>query len=333
MRGVEELTLNAQQIAYLRDTGHFKEDYLEYLAAMRLLRQDWQLDSIGGEMAIIVRGALHRVTFWETIILSIVNECWFDYQGAHNYDAAFQRLSEKMCTAIECKPKMRFVDFGTRRRRSWAWQAEVLHKLKCRLDDFDSGFSGTSNVSFAKTLGISVVGTMAHEWVECSQAFVHPRDSQRHALELWLKEYNGALGIALSDTLGVDAFLRDFNKPLASAYDGVRQDSGDPFEVGRKIISHYHKLGVWPYHKTLVFSDGLDFDTMKQLNDEFSDQIKVSFGIGTNLTNDGFGVPLQIVMKLVDVNGRPCAKLSDTQGKEMCDDEAYVKYLRKAFSK
>jgi nicotinate phosphoribosyltransferase len=331
MRDIEALTIRREHTDYLRNTGLFKEDYLDWLSTMKLLRKDWQLDSIDGTMHIIVRGPLHRVTFWETMVLAIVNECYFDFKGACNYDGAMEWLSKKMCEAIEAKPKLNFFDFGTRRRRSWAWQGDVLHKLNCRKDDFDCGFRGTSNVSFARTLDLPVVGTMAHEWICCAQGFVHPRDSQRHALQLWHKEYGGALGIALSDTLGLDAFLRDFDKPLAATYDGVRQDSGDPFGAGRKIINHYHKLGIWPIRKKLIFSDGLNFDTISALSKEFAEQINVSFGIGTNLMNDGFGEPLQIVMKLTDVNGRPVAKLSDTPGKEMCEDGAYVAYLRKAF--
>jgi nicotinate phosphoribosyltransferase len=150
------------------------------------------------------------------------------------------------------------------------------------------------------------------------------------AMEEWFEEYQGDNGTALTDTLGTDLFLRDFNKLQATCYTGVRHDSGDPIEWGEKIIAHYEKLGIDPKTKTLLFSDGLDFNKAQEIFDYFKDRINVSFGIGTFLSNDTDEDALNIVIKLQYVNGHPVAKLSDVPGKAMCQEPQYVEYLKNA---
>jgi nicotinate phosphoribosyltransferase len=146
----------------------------------------------------------------------------------------------------------------------------------------------------------------------------------------WFDEYNGDNGTALTDTLTTDLFLRDFDFLQASVYSGLRHDSGDPYEWGEKIIARYKKLGIDPKTKTLLFSDSLNFDKAQKLYDYFKDRTKVSFGIGTFISNDTDVDPLNIVIKLQYVNGRPVAKLSDCPGKTMCQDDKYLTYLRYA---
>jgi nicotinate phosphoribosyltransferase len=313
------------ELGYLRKLKVFTEDYLSFLDGFQLSNDQVRIQKDPFEIE--VSGYMHRITFWETMILSIVNEVYFDSVSAFQDSDANARLQKK----IEMGNHHLFLyiaDFGTRRRRSHAWQSLVLSQLKTRM----SSFYGTSNVNFARTLKMRPVGTMAHEFMQAMQAVVHPRDSQKYALECWLKEYRGEISIALTDVVGLDAFLKDFDEYLAHAYQGVRQDSGDPFEAGEKIIDHYKSLNVDPKDKVLVFSDGLDFETIVKLHLKFYPRIHDMYGIGTNLMNDGFGEPLQIVMKLVECNGRPVAKLSDSPGKAMCDDETYLAYLRRTFS-
>jgi nicotinate phosphoribosyltransferase len=149
-------------------------------------------------------------------------------------------------------------------------------------------------------------------------------------LQAWVDEYRGDLGTALSDTLGTDKFLEDFDLYFAKLYDGVRHDSGDPIAWGERMIKHYEALRIDPKNKQLVFSDSLDFEKAAMLNNHFKDRAKVSFGIGTNLTNDFTDVkPLNIVMKVVTACGKPVAKISDSAGKTMCEDEAFLSYLKK----
>ena len=123
-------------------------------------------------------------------------------------------------------------------------------------------FKGASDVLFARDLGLVPIGTMAHEYLQTFQTLdVRLRDFQRAALEAWVQEYRGDLGIALTDVVGMDAFLADFDLYFAKLFDGLRHDSGDPFVWGEKALAHYEKLRIDAKTKRLVFSDGLDFES------------------------------------------------------------------------
>ena len=193
-------------------------------------------------------------------------------------------------------------------------------------------FKGTSNVDLARRHGLVPIGTMAHEYLQAHQALGYRlRDFQKMALENWVKEYRGDLGIALTDTVGMDAFLADFDLYFAKLFDGLRHDSGDPMEWGEKVLAHYAKLRIDPNTKILTFSDGLDLPKTFDIYRAFASRTKVGFGIGTNLTNDLGVEPLNIVMKLVSCNGNPVAKISDAPGKTLCDDETFMAYLQQIF--
>jgi nicotinate phosphoribosyltransferase len=193
-------------------------------------------------------------------------------------------------------------------------------------------FVGTSNVRFAMEQGLTPLGTMAHEYLQACQA-VGPRlrDSQSFAFNMWAREYRGDLGIALSDVVGLEAFLRDFDLFFCKLFDGVRHDSGDPFEWGDRLIAHYQKMRIDPRTKTMVFSDSLDIPLAIRLYEYFKGRAQTSFGIGTNLTNDLGYESLQIVIKMTRCNGQPVAKISDSPSKSMDYDPSYVKYLREVF--
>jgi nicotinate phosphoribosyltransferase len=193
--------------------------------------------------------------------------------------------------------------------------------------------AGTSNVWLAKRLGLVPIGSMAHEYLQAFQSLgPRLRDSQTAALEAWAREYRGDLGIALSDVYGLDAFLRDFDMYFCKLFDGARHDSGDPFTWGDRVLAHYEKNRVDPRTKTLVFSDSLDIPRVMELYRHFAGRCALSFGVGTNLTNDVGPSPLNIVIKMTRCNGQPVAKLSDSPGKAMgFEDPDYVAYLRKVF--
>ena len=193
-------------------------------------------------------------------------------------------------------------------------------------------FAGTSNVLLAMKLGLTPLGTMAHEYLQACQALgPRLRDSQVFGFESWAREYRGDLGIALSDVYGIEPFLRDFDMYFCKLFDGARHDSGDPFAWGERMIEHYRRNRVDPLTKTLIFSDGLTVPRTIELFKQFHGRTQLAFGIGTNLTNDLGYEPLQIVIKMVRCNGQPVAKLSDTPAKNMCEDEKYLAYLRQVF--
>jgi nicotinate phosphoribosyltransferase len=331
---------------------HFRPDELAYLGSLRFIRSDFvdflrifhfQRDFIvaraaadGAGLEIVANGPQVHVMAFEIFVLAIVNELYF-----RRFDAEValaegrRRLAAKIdqLRAFEREPKratpFEFFDFGVRRRFSSAWHREVLVTLKREVPQF---FKGASDVLFARDLGLVPIGTMAHEYLQTFQTLgVRLRDFQRAALEAWVQEYRGDLGVALTDVVGMDAFLADFDLYFAKLFDGLRHDSGDPFVWGEKALAHYEKLRIDARTKRLVFSDGLDFDKSFALYRHFADRAPCGFGIGTNLTNDMGLRTLHIVMKLTSANRQPVAKLSDSPGKLLCDDETFLAYLRQVF--
>lgn len=324
------LTFKDDELDYLSSIRFIKRDYIDFLRNFKLNRRHINTEFNNGHLEIIVKGNWFLTILFEVPVLAIVNEVYFSDKVV-GFNDGMHLLEDKIKLA-NTTPGFVFSDFGTRRRFSYSWMRKVIERLateepKC------SGFAGTSNVLFAKDFGVTAIGTMAHEFIMGGQGIdVTLRNSQKHMLQAWVDEYRGDLGIALTDTLGVDAFLRDFDLYFSKLYDGVRHDSGDPIEWGEKIIDHYMKLRIDPTTKTLVFSDGLTFPKAVEILEHFRGRAKISFGIGTNLTNDFSGItPLNIVMKLTQVNGKPVAKISDTPSKGMCNDDQYLAYLRTVF--
>jgi len=265
-------------------------------------------------------------------LLAIVNEVYFrNTVSAPDYAEGRKRLLQKisLIRSDASLADMRVADYGTRRRFSRLWHDEVIVGLR---DALGENFAGTSNVMYAMRHNVLPLGPRAHEYLQACQALgPRLRDSQTYGFEVWAREYRGDLGIALSDTYGMQAFFRDFDLYFCKLFDGARHDSGDPFEWGEKLIAHYESLRIDPRTKTLIFSDSLNVPLAIQLYQRFSSRTRLAFGIGTNLTNDLGLTPLQIVIKMVRCNGQPVAKLSDTPEKTMCDDPAYLAYLRQVF--
>jgi nicotinate phosphoribosyltransferase len=342
---IDEIREQVQQLCTLR----FSEDELRYLRALRFIKSDFvdflglfQLNTkyvsvtrsprVAGEIDIVIQGPwLHTILF-EIPVLAIVNEVYFRAtQRAPDFLEGRRRLRDKiaMITSDPALEGVLIADYGTRRRFSRLWHEEVILALR---DQLGAYLAGTSNVMFAAKHGLLPLGTMAHEYLQACQALgPRLRDSQTFGFETWAREYRGDLGIALSDVYGMDAFLRDFDMYFCKLFDGARHDSGDPAAWGERLIAHYEKNRVDPKTKTLVFSDSLDFPRVMELYKRFRGRVRTAFGVGTNLTNDLGYQPLQIVIKMVRCNGQPVAKLSDSPEKNMCEDEAYLAYLRQVF--
>ncbi|MHA2280144.1 MAG: nicotinate phosphoribosyltransferase [Promethearchaeota archaeon] len=322
------LRFTPEEIKYLSKIRFLKKSYIDFLKFYRPDPDHVTLKLQGEELRIIVEGPWFLTVYWEVPLLAMISEIYTEGISLGNFPRALERLETKKKLAIETGYS--FVDFGTRRRFSREWHDLVIENLK-ELPNF----KGTSNIFFAKEYGLTPIGTMAHEFLQVGQALDVPLvDSQKRMLQSWVDEYRGDLGIALTDVIGIDAFLKDFDLYFAKLYDGLRHDSGEPKMWAEKVIKHYKSLGIDPKTKTLVFSDGLDFIKAANLYNQYHNHANISFGIGTNLTNDLGGLtPLQIVMKITECNGRPVAKISDSPGKGMCKDEEYVRYLRKVFNR
>lgn len=327
IRNLCNLTFTKEELDYLSTIRFFKKDFLEFLKYFKLDFKNVYIDKNDG-FKLSVKGSWLSTILFEVPILAIINEVYSRKIKGDNY-LQITNLNNKI--EFVKNNNFYFSEFGTRRRYSKEWQEFVVRKLKTEIPEF---LLGTSNVMLAKLFDLKPIGTMAHEFLQAAQQ-TGPRliDSQKFALQSWCNEYRGDLGIALTDVIGIDAFLEDFDLYFAKLFDGVRHDSGNPISFGEKIIKHYEKLKIDPKTKCIVFSDGLDFRKAYEINKVFINRIKVSFGIGTDLTNDCGREPLQIVMKMIRCNGQPVAKLSDNTNKIMCEDEGYINYLKQVFKK
>lgn len=328
-----QLRLTEEELAYLGQLDYIKSDFIHFLRLFRLDQRFIHLNCHQGKLALKIQGPwLHTILF-EVPLLSIISEVYCRrHHPEPDWAGARARLQQKIALVRSdaAHEDFRFSDFGTRRRYSRRWQQEVVTELARQLP---VQFAGTSNLDLARRLGLKPVGTLAHEFMQAFQA-LGPRliDSQKMALEAWVHEYRGQLGIALTDVVGMDAFLRDFDLYFAKLFDGLRQDSGDPVAWTEKALAHYRRLNIDPRSKTFVYSDGLTLHSALALYLRFRDQCKPAFGIGTHLTNDIMThSPMNIVLKMTRCNGQAVAKLSDSPGKAMSDDEGYLAYLAQVF--
>ena len=322
------LRFRDDELAYLRSLRFLKSDFVDFLGLFQFNEKYLRIE--GSD--ITIRGPWLHTIFYEIPVLAIVSQVYFRRtQPRPDLAEGRRRLAAKIDLVRTVEPALEFKisDFGTRRRFSLAWQEEVLQTLKREVPEH---FAGTSNVWFAMRNSLTPLGTMAHEYMQACQALgPRLRDSQTFAFDMWAKEYRGDLGIALSDTYGFDAFLRDFDMYFCKLFDGARHDSGDPFDWGERMIAHYRRNRVDPRTKSLIFSDQLSFPLAIEIARRFHGRTKTSFGIGTNLTNDLGYEPINIVIKMTECNGQPVAKVSDSPGKTVSKDAGYLRYLRQVF--
>ena len=320
------------ELDYLSGLRFIKHDFVDFLSLFQLKRKYITVSVNGKELNISIKGPwLHTILF-EIPVLAIVNETYFHHIAPNIDKQEGRRRLQAKIEMVKNEPDNELIslsDFGTRRRFSREWQKEVLETLS---REIPKQFAGTSNVMYAKEMGLLPMGTMAHEYLQACQALgPRLRDSQTYAFEMWAKEYRGDLGIALTDVYGIEPFIKDFDMYFCKLFDGVRQDSGDPFAWGERMIEHYRANRCDPSTKTFIFSDGLTFDRLIELFRRFKKRVRLGFGVGTNLMNDLGPEPLNIVIKMVRANGQPVAKISDTPGKSLCDDESYLSYLKQVF--
>lgn len=263
-----------------------------------------------------VTDLLYKATLYEVPILAIVSELRNKFLG-NKVDMSKVIANLRPKVVLSNQNQLSFSEFGTRRRFSYNVQDQVCNYLA----DNASFLTGTSNCHFAMKYGLKMMGTHPHEWFMFHGAQYGYKNANYLALENWVNVYDGDLGIALSDTYTTDVFLANFSKKHAKLFDGVRQDSGDPYAFVNKVIKRYKELGIDPTTKTIVFSNALDFPTALQIKEYCGNRIRCAFGIGTNLTNDTGFKPSNIVMKLTSCSvtekqkPQECIKISDDLGK------------------
>ena len=328
-----DISYSQDSLRHLSKVPFLKSSYINHLENFRLKPRMVKVGVVDGKLEIRARGPWMEISPFEIRILSIVSEI----RNRHVYpDLSIEQVNESLIrkfewlkdnASVDELAEFKVAEFGTRRRISFDAQKAVVRLLK---NEFPGVFVGTSNYELAREFDIKGIGTNAHEWFQAHQQ-LGPRlvDSQKAAFDAWIKEYRGDAGVILTDCIGLDAFIRDFDPYFAKLFDGCRHDSGNPLTWGDRLIAHYESMRIDPRTKSLIFSDGLNFEKALEIFRHFRGRINVSFGIGTYLTNGVQDVkPLNIVMKMVSCNGAPVAKISDEPNKAVCEDPGFLTYLK-----
>jgi len=325
---LDHLSLSNQEFDWVKNKiRYIPTVYWEWLKSFKF---DHNLVNItldkDKHLHIQVTDYLYKVTLYEVPILAIVSELrnkWLK-NNLTSLDEVYNRIHNKIAIANE--NQLKFSEFGTRRRFSSNIHELIIKELhdKCPIYCV-----GTSNVYFACKYNMLPVGTFPHEWIMFHGAAFGYQEANLLGMRDWVRVYDGDLGIFLMDTYTSKVGLNSMSLKYAKLFDGVRQDSGDEYKIGNMVIEHYKQLNIDPTTKTIVFSNALDFDKYLDIANYFKGRIRVSAGIGTNLTNDCGFKPSNIVMKLAKIslhnNGdwRKCIKISDDFGKHMGDDQEF----------
>ena len=318
VNAMAEMKLTKEEKEYLRITCPYLDlPYLDFLAGYQYDPSEVQIVQTENELEVTVVGEWYRTILWEVPLLALISELHYVMNGMErDSDETVIRNTLEKAEELD-NLGVNFAEFGTRRRHSYKVHDLVVNALT---QNKSSKFTGSSNVHFAMKYGVKPIGTHAHEWFMFHAAEYGFKMANALSLEHWVDVYRGDLGVALSDTYTTEVFFQQFDKKFAKLFDGVRHDSGDPIEFAEKTIAHYEKNGINPLFKYIIFSDGLNLEKVAEITHACQGKIGISFGIGTNLTNDVGVKPMNIVMKLIaaqSVNGDwiPTVKLSDEHGK------------------
>ena len=318
VNAMAELKLTKDEKQFLRVTCPYLDlPYLDFLGGYHYDPSEVSIVQTENNLEVTVEGEWYRTILWEVPLLALISELFYEMSDLERNPNQFV-LENTLRKADELNNLgVTFAEFGTRRRHSYQVQDLVVEAL---IRNKSSKFIGSSNVHFAMKYGVKPIGTHAHEWFMFHAAEYGFKMANAISLENWVNVYRGDLGVALSDTYTTDVFFQQFDKKFAKLFDGVRHDSGDPIEFANKTIAHYEQNGINPLFKYIIFSDGLNLEKVSEITKACKGRIGISFGIGTNLTNDVGLKPMNIVMKLIaaqSINGDwiPTVKLSDEHGK------------------
>ena len=317
-----ELKLTKDEKAFLvKNCPYLSPLYLDFLEGYRYDPSEVHITQEGSDLKVTVEGHWYRTILWEVPLLSIISELYYQLMNATAWTDAQVIANTREKELLYKELGVVFAEFGTRRRHSYHVHDIVMRTL---LEGYGSTFMGSSNVHFAMKYKVKPIGTHAHEWFMFHAAEYSYKMANALSLEHWVDVYRGDLGVALSDTYTTDVFFKQFDKKFSKLFDGVRHDSGDPIVFAEKTIAHYKKMGIDPLSKYIIFSDGLNPKKVQSITEASKGKIGISFGIGTDLTNDVGLRPMNIVMKLTEVltsddEWVPTVKLSDEPNKHTGD--------------
>ncbi|WP_333814577.1 nicotinate phosphoribosyltransferase [Tabrizicola sp.] len=318
----------------------FRPDFMEWFEGLRL--PAYHLEKRDGQFELTFEGAWPEVMLWEIPALAVLMElrsrAVLNDMGKFELQVLYARAMTRLWEKIERLRRidgLKIADFGTRRRHGFLWQDWCVQAMQ---EGLGAKFTGTSNCRIAMRRDIEAIGTNAHELPMVYSALANSDEELRQApyrvLADWHEEHEGNLRIILPDTYGTEGFLKNAPDWLAG-WTGIRIDSGDPAKGAEIAIRWWQDRGEDPREKLVIFSDGLDVDTIEQLYAQFNGRVKVSFGWGTMLTNDFRGLvagdalaPFSLVCKALSANGRPTVKLSDNPAKAMGPKDEIERYKR-----
>ncbi|HVK96481.1 MAG TPA: nicotinate phosphoribosyltransferase [Flavisolibacter sp.] len=319
------LKLTKEEKHWLAETCPYLDPvYLDFLQGYCYDPAEVTIELDGTNLNVNIEGLWYRTILWEVPLLALISENYYSFQKQER--ESDEIIREKTRSKIEKYAELGvpIAEFGTRRRHSFEVHNLVVETLKVQ----GKTFVGTSNVHLAMVKQTKPIGTHAHEWFMFHAAKYGFKMANTFALEHWIDVFRGDLGIALSDTFTTDEFYEIFDKKFARLFDGVRHDSGDPLLFADKTIQHYTSLGIDARSKTIIFSDALNYDKVKSIANHCAGRIGISFGIGTNFTNDVGLKPMNIVLKMTEALPEsqpwtPVVKLSDEPMK-YTGDEAII---------
>lgn len=323
IKKLERIRLTVEEKQFLKKhCPYLPPTYLDFLQGFQYDASEVTVTQNGHELEVHIEGYWYRTILWEVPLMFLICELYYEQEAVQKEIGIRVSDEDVIATARQKIEKYKslgitIADFGTRRRHSYEVQKMVV---KTMIEHGKGCFTGTSNVHLAMALNTKPIGTHAHEWFMFHAARYGFKMSNPLALENWVHTYRGDLGIALSDTYTTDVFFRAFDKKFSKLFDGVRHDSGDPIEFAQKTIDHYKRMGIDPLSKTIIFSDALDYDKVQRIANFCKGKIGMSFGIGTNFTND-VGLPaLNIVIKMTQAHPESgewnnVVKLPDVEGK------------------
>ncbi|MFV0506778.1 MAG: nicotinate phosphoribosyltransferase [Bacteroidales bacterium] len=320
---MKELYLTEAEEAFITKRCYFfPQNFIDTLRNFKYEPKEVHITQNNGDLKVHIEGLWYRTVLWEVPLMAIISELYFKETNQHSDDSWQERTTDKAKRLSRIGVK--FSEFGTRRRFS----GEIHNKVVKLLQAHSNGsFTGTSNVLFAMNHNTGIIGTHPHEWFMYHGAHFGYRIANEMALENWSDVYQGALGIALTDTYTSANFFQQFKLKHAKLFDGVRWDSGDPIAFTNNVIEHYKSLRIDPKTKTIVYSDSLNMETVEQIENHAQGKIRTAYGIGTHFTNDVGATPLNIVIKLFQVRPRDydtpisAIKLSDVSGKHSGDQD------------
>ena len=330
-KAIENLRITDEEVQFMkRKCYYFPLWFFTFLKGFRMKSSEVEVSQDKeGHLNIVITGLLWRTVFWEMPILATISELWHEMNGefeTYNAEKEYKKSFDKATRLI--RNGVKFSDFGTRRRFSFAHQERVIQSfIEAQKLSPRTCFVGTSNVFLAMKYDLTPIGTMSHQFVETCSLYGY-NEANYLAMDYWQDVYAGSLGIFLYDTYTRKAFFQNFTQLHAKLFDGLRVDSGNNIEALEEIITKYKELGIDPSHKSIIFSNGLDVDTALAIHEAVAGRMLDSFGIGTHFTCDVDNVkPMNIVVKLTAAkitekrNWKKVVKLSDDIGKYTGDPE------------